>query len=149
MIAIDEEVAMPTADAPAHNTPASSGYPEAWEFDGLLTSGEAVLIRPIRPADAESLCAFYANLSPESQRRRFFGAPRVLSRDDASRFTTVDDATRMAFVAIVRGELVAFANYERLDPTNSTAEIAFVVTDAYQRHGVARCSSKALLPTGA
>ena len=32
-----------------------AGYPAEWEFDGLLRNGEAVVVRPIRPADAPAL----------------------------------------------------------------------------------------------
>src|ERR1019366_1965485 len=113
MIAIEQEVAMARADALAHNTPARMGYPESWEFDGLLTSGQAVLVRPIRSADATSLRAFHASLTPDTQRRRFFDAHPELSVDEASYFTTLDYASRMAFVAIVSGELVAVARYDR------------------------------------
>ena len=43
----------------------------------------------------------------------------------------------MAFVAVVSGEPVGFASYDRLGPTDVGAEVVFVVADGYQRHGVA------------
>jgi hypothetical protein len=42
-----------------------AGYPAEWEFDGLLRSGEAVVVRPIRPADAPALAGLRgAHLAP-------------------------------------------------------------------------------------
>jgi hypothetical protein len=89
-------------------------YPASWEFDGLLTNGAAVLVRPIRPEDATALARFHVRLSPESIQYRFFAAHPTLTTLELARFTTVDYRERMAFVAIVAEELAAFASYDRL-----------------------------------
>jgi len=134
---VDEEVVMSTGDGAARGAPDPPGYPSSWEFDGLLTGGEAVLVRPIQPADAALLGASDRNLSHDAIQQALLGAHPAWGPDEASHVAEVDYDSRMAFVAIVSGQLVAFASYDRLGPTQPVAEVAFVVAGTYQRHGVA------------
>jgi acetyl coenzyme A synthetase (ADP forming)-like protein len=104
--------------------------------DALLADGSIVHVRPIEPGDEEHLAAFHAGLSKESIYLRFFSSHSQLSPDELRRFTHVDGRNRMALVATVRQAIVGVARYDRLEPS-SVAEVAFVVTDAYQGRGVA------------
>jgi len=124
------------ADSAAPEILEPSGYPSSWEFDGLLTSGGAVFVRPIRPADAALIVALRGDLSQDVIHGRFLDGHRALNLDEASGLTEVDYGSRMAFVAVVADQLVALASYERLG-SEPVAEVAFVVADALQRHGVA------------
>lgn len=124
-------------DISLYDTLEPPGYPLSWEFDGLLTSGEAVLVRPIQPADTQSLIVFHAGLTSDTIHSRYFAVHSTLTLEEAAHFTAVDYGSRMAFVAIVKDEFVAFAGYDRLGSKDPAAEVAFVVADAYQRHGVA------------
>jgi RimJ/RimL family protein N-acetyltransferase len=94
--------------------------------------------RPIRPDDAERLARLIARLSPTSRYRRFFSPVASLPRAALHRFTIVDHDRREAIVAMHGDELVGVASYEadRDDPTS--AEVAVLVDDAWQRMGVAR-----------
>ncbi len=128
---------METAYAAAHNGAIPPGYPAAWEFDGLLMNGEAVVVRPIQPTDAPALTGFHATLSPDSIHRHRLLAHPTLSLAAAARFSQVDYDARMAFVAFVSDQLVGLASYERPEPAAPAAEAGFVVTSTYHRHGVA------------
>jgi acyl-CoA synthetase (NDP forming)/RimJ/RimL family protein N-acetyltransferase len=128
---------MSTASASAQVKPTPPGYPSSWEFDGLLTTGGAVHVRPIEPDDVTLLAAFYANLTPGTIRSRYAGTQAAPSTEEVSHATEVDYRSRMAFVAIVSEELVALASYDRLSPDERGAEVAFLVADAYQHHGLA------------
>ena len=128
---------MVTAYAAARDGAIPPGYPAAWEFDGLLMNGEAVVVRPIRPADAPALTGFHAALSPDSIHRHLLLAHPTLSLAAAARFSQVDYDARMAFVALVSDQLVGLASYERPEPAAPAAEAGFVVTSTYHRHGVA------------
>jgi len=139
-----EEEVMVAVDAPGAKAPVALGYPAPWEFDGLLINGEAVLVRPIQPADAAQLISFYAELRPHSIHWRNFGIHPTITPGEASRSAEVDYSSRMAFVAVVSDELIGFASYDRLGPTDRAAGVTFVVTDAYQRHGVATLLFEAL-----
>ena len=112
-------------------------YPAPWEFHGLLTHGQAVLVRPIRPADADLLVNFHANLTPDTANWRHFGIHPTITPGEAAHRAEVDYGSRMAFVALVADEIVAIGSYERLGPANPAAGVSFTVADEYQRHGIA------------
>jgi RimJ/RimL family protein N-acetyltransferase len=105
----------------------------------ILRDGKRVLARPIRPDDTERLRAFHAQLSMDTIFFRFFRVVPALSEEQATKFTPVDYVNRMALVATVgEGEqerIIAVVRYERMDA--ETAEVAFVVRDDWQGHGVA------------
>ncbi|HSZ36755.1 MAG TPA: GNAT family N-acetyltransferase [Acidimicrobiales bacterium] len=110
------------------------GYPRELERD-VESGGLRYHVRPIRPADAPQLVELHARLSPRSVYLRFFSPHPNLSDAELTRFTEVDYEDRLALVATVRGRLVAVARYDR-PPGAPEAEVAFVVDDAYQHHGV-------------
>lgn len=95
---------------------------------------EAPSIRPIGPADADALRAFHARLSAETTRRRFLAYHPDLSPAEVTWFTTVDHARREALVAVVKGDVVGVARYDRIGPHD--AEVAIVVADDWQHRGV-------------
>ena len=119
-----------------HDEARPAGYPPAWEFDGLLRNGEAVVVRPIRPADAPALVALHGAVSPGTLHQHVLLAGPALSLEAAARFAEVDYGSRMAFAALVSGELVGLAGYDRPGTAALAAEASFVVTGAYQGHGV-------------
>lgn len=105
----------------------------------MLHSGESFLVRAIRADDTERLREFHRQLSPESIIFRFFRYMPELSVEDAQRFTHVDYEGRMALVATrwssEREEILGVVRYEHMRP--QTAEVAFVVEDHWQGHGIA------------
>jgi RimJ/RimL family protein N-acetyltransferase len=112
-----------------------SSYPAQWESDALLTDGVVAHFRPIRPDDEDRLRDFHAHLSPESVYFRYFAPYPVLRNADVVRFTHVDHVDRVAFVAVIGDEIVGVGRFDRLtDPAE--AEVAFVVRDDLQGHGI-------------
>jgi GNAT superfamily N-acetyltransferase len=103
----------------------------------LLPNGTGLVVRPIRPGDADALVALHARLSADSIYRRYFGARPHLSPDDVERFTHVDGRSRFALVAMRNTDLVAVARYEGR-PGERSAELAVVVDDALHHQGVGR-----------
>ncbi|MBS1837227.1 MAG: GNAT family N-acetyltransferase, partial [Actinobacteria bacterium] len=110
--------------------------PDAWEADAVLRDGRTVHIRHIRPDDAALVERFHRRQSPESIYFRFFSPRPRLSERELRHFTTVDHHDRVAFVAVLDGELVGVARYERYTATD-TAEVAFFVDDAHHGRGLA------------
>jgi RimJ/RimL family protein N-acetyltransferase len=109
--------------------------------DLLLRDASVVRVRAIRSDDTARLQAFHAHLSMESIVWRFFRSLPSLSDEQAQQFTHVDYVNRMALVA-TRGsgadeELLAVVRYDRAAPEERAAEVAFVVADAWQGHGIA------------
>jgi GNAT superfamily N-acetyltransferase len=99
-------------------------------------SGTSVHVRPIRPDDGPRLVTFHSNLTSRSVYRRFFSIHPNLSKAEVDRFTCVDYVDRLALIAEVGERLVAVARYDHL-PGAPEAEVAFVVADDFQRHGIA------------
>lgn len=110
-------------------------YPAHWEADVVLADGGTAHVRPIRPADADRLRAFYSRLSDETIYFRFFGPRPRLTDREVTWFTTVDYLDRVALIATIGDEMVAVIRYDRTGP--GEAEVAFLVEDAHQGRGVA------------
>jgi acetyltransferase len=113
-------------------------YPQALEETLQLRSGESVLLRPIRPEDADLERAFIAHLSPETLYRRFMVPVRQLSDAMVERFTQIDYDRELALVVIQTGP--QFAAVARILPTweEGVAEFAIVVGDWVQGSGLGR-----------
>lgn len=110
-------------------------FPAELECDVQTLDGVIVHMRPIRPDDGTRLMKFHEGLSSESVYRRFFYVHRRLSSAEIERFTHVDYVERLALVVVDGERLVAVGRYERL-PETSEAEVAFVVADEFQHHGI-------------
>jgi GNAT superfamily N-acetyltransferase len=66
---------------------------------------------------------------------RFFSVHPTLSAKEVERFTTVDYVDRMALVVERAGGLIAVGRFDRIVGTPD-AEVAFVVADDHQHHGL-------------
>jgi RimJ/RimL family protein N-acetyltransferase len=106
------------------------------EVDETRRDGAVIAIREIEPGDADALIRFHERLSADSIRMRYFSAHPHLSQIEAVRLTTVDHRDRQAYVAEVAGEIIGVGRYERCDAAASAAEVAFVVADEWQGHGL-------------
>ncbi len=116
-------------------SPTASHPPEHWSSDVVLADGTTAHIRPISPADGPALQAFHLALSDESRYMRFFTAKPRLSDAMVEHFTTVDFHNQLTLVAEMGGQLAAVASYER-EGDADRAEVAFVVADEHQGHGL-------------
>ena len=74
-------------------------YPEALEAVERLRDGTEVMIRPIRPEDAERETAFITELSDESRYLRFLSLVRHVTPEMVARFTQIDYDREMALIA--------------------------------------------------
>jgi acyl-CoA synthetase (NDP forming)/GNAT superfamily N-acetyltransferase len=109
-------------------------YPAWWEADVVLRDGSVAHVRPIVPNDADGVRRFHAGQSAESIYLRFFAPLKTLSDKDVARFTQVDYDWRVALVATLHEDIIGIARFDRLDET--TAEVAFHISDAHQGKGV-------------
>jgi GNAT superfamily N-acetyltransferase len=120
-------------------TPRAAPLPKDYPADlrrGIESdTGLRYHLRPIRPDDAPGLVAFHSRLSPHSCYLRFFSFHPTLSPQEVTRFTCVDYENRLALVAEVGDQLIAVGRFDRITATTE-AEVAFVVADSYQHHGI-------------
>jgi GNAT superfamily N-acetyltransferase len=130
-----------TMSGVANERPMSRDVPDETNVDFLLAlrDGTLVRVRPIRADDGERLRAFHARVSPDSIMFRYFRALPVLSEGMVEHLTHVDYATRMALVATLDAgddeQIIAVVRYEGISA--AAAEVAFLVEDRWQGHGIA------------
>jgi succinyl-CoA synthetase alpha subunit/RimJ/RimL family protein N-acetyltransferase len=113
---------------------AVADYPVDEVADVMLRDGSSIRFRPVQQGDREAIKKFYEALSPESITLRFFGTPSI---DWVTKWSLdLDYCDRYAIVAEggPDGDLVAHAGYVR--DGERTAEVAFVVADSAQGHGI-------------
>jgi acetyltransferase len=77
-------------------------YPTEWERHITLGDGTAVLVRPVRPEDEALYGPFFAAVTPSDLRLRFFAPVKEFSHTFIARFTQIDYARAMAFIALDR-----------------------------------------------
>jgi acetyltransferase len=113
-------------------------YPAELSEHWATPDGERLIIRPIRPEDADQHGAFFARLSPQDIRYRFFTAMRELSPEQMARLTQIDYDREMAFVAVreANGETVGVARLVCED--ERSGEFAVIVQADMKGRGVAR-----------
>ena len=165
---------MSTTEEGAQATAGADGaaYPRHWEADVLLRDGRVAHLRPIRPADHDLLVEFYEEVSAESKYLRFFAPMPHLSERDVTRFTTVDNRDRVAFVLTVAQRMIAVGRFDRIPASEAQArvarerragrtpvgdrggvpvveaEVAFLVQDAHQGRGIAQLLLEHLAQAG-
>jgi acetyltransferase len=116
-------------------------YPSHLALSYQTHDGQTVVIRPIKPEDADMEQEFVQKLSPETKYFRFMNTIRELSQAQLIRLTQIDYDREMAFVALThaggREVEVGVARYAT-NPDGESCEFAIVVSDAWQGKGVAR-----------
>jgi RimJ/RimL family protein N-acetyltransferase len=104
----------------------------------VVADGLELLLRPLRSDDKRRIAQAFERLSPQTRYRRFFAPLESLSQQDLRYLTEVDHHDHEAIAAVnpENGMIVGVARYVRSDdPTE--AEVAVVVGDPWQGHGVA------------
>lgn len=129
--------------------PAIRPYPAHYSNESVLKDGSRVEIRPIRPDDEPLMAAFHQTLSERSVFMRYFSFLKLdvrAAHERLARLCFVDYDRQIAFVAET-AEPRAIVGVGRLIKTPNTgeAEIAFVVSDAMQRHGLGAALLKVVI----
>ena len=113
----------------------------------LLADGSTIEIRQARPEDFEAVREMHANLSPNNAYFRFFNlSPRAPERE-ATRVTRPRDDDHIALLALLTGELVGVATYEKSGRADR-AEVAFAVSDDMHGRGIATLLLEHLVSAG-
>jgi GNAT superfamily N-acetyltransferase len=98
----------------------------------------AIATRPVQPDDGERFRRLWPRLSPDTVYRRFHAPLHRIPAETVRRLVEVDHDLREAVVAVVGGEVVGVARYDRSPADPATAEFAIVVEDAWQGFGLGR-----------
>lgn len=127
----------PSADRYAHM--AIYPYPTQLVSEWQLANGLNIVIRPIRPEDAELEQAFVHNLSEESRYFRFMNSVQELSESMLVRFTQIDYSREMALVAVTNEhdeEIELGVTRYAINPDGKSCEFAVVVADSMRGMGL-------------
>ncbi|MET0794574.1 MAG: GNAT family N-acetyltransferase [Polyangiaceae bacterium] len=103
-----------------------------------LPGGELVHIRPLRVTDERVLQDLFYRLSDDSTYQRFFAPKHCHPREEIAKFVDFCDTENAALVATRNQdveELLAVARYD-VEPGTHFAEVALVVRDEWQGHGL-------------
>ncbi len=105
----------------------------------LLHDGTQILFRPIHPTDEPAMRDLFYKLSEQSKFYRFMGHLKRVPRSQIEDFIYIDHRSEVTIVGVLReahGEdIIAVGSYY-LDIKTNKAEVAFTVTDHWQRHGI-------------
>lgn len=113
-----------------------------WHEQLTLANGREVLIRPIRPADAEPLRAAFGLLRPDEIRQRFLHAVKELSPETANKLASPDPRSEFALVAaepLPPGEaLIGAVARASIEAGTKRAEFAILVSHYVAGMGLGR-----------
>ncbi len=105
----------------------------------LLNDGTQLNFRPIHPTDEPRMRDLFYKLSEATMYYRFMGHQKRVSRHQIQDFVYIDhrnDVTIVGTLPESYGEdIIAVGSYY-LDPKTNLAEVAFVVSDDWQNHGI-------------
>jgi len=146
LLALDARVVIYAAgtDSSEIPKPAIRPYPSKYAGQIALQDGTLLHIRPIHPEDEPAFVRFHGTLSDQSVYRRYFFFMNLQSRVAHERLTRIcfiDYDRQMALVAErassagSAGEIAGVGRLLKL-PGNKRAEIAVLVSDAFQKRGI-------------
>jgi acetyltransferase len=149
-LAVDARVVVdfhsPVAKPYAHM--AIHPYPAHLESKWQLTDGTDIIIRPIRPEDAELEKDFVRGLSNDTKYFRFMETLQELTPTMLVRFTQIDYDREMALMAISEADgkevELGIARYTT-NPDAESCEFALVVSDKWQHKGLGHRLMTALM----
>jgi len=139
VIALDARIRVAPARGSAADRLAIRPYPRELE-EWIELDGKPVLLRPLRPEDAQRHREFITHISDEDLRARFFRVVRELPPGDFAALTQLDYERAMAFIAVRTkddGEPETLGVVRaQADPDNDTAEFAVLVRSDLKGHGL-------------
>jgi len=140
VIALDARVAvsaLPPTTTRVHRRLAIRPYPKEWERHTQLPDGTPAFIRPVRPEDERLYPPFLRRVTLNDMRMRFFAPVKDFSPTFIARFTQIDYARAMAFIAIdeASGEMLGVGRLHMLTHSD-TGEYAVLVRSDLKGRGL-------------
>jgi acetyltransferase len=142
VIAVDARVSIAAVEPHRHSPPghprfAIRPYPKEWERRLCLQDGMTVFVRPVRPEDEPLFGPFFAHVTQQDLRLRFFAAVKEFSHMFVARLTQIDYARAMAFIAIDEGsgDMLGAVRIHA-DAEYQTGEYAILVRSDLKGHGL-------------
>jgi acetyltransferase len=145
-LALDARIAIYRREATGDRIPhwGIHKYPAQYVSRWNMKNGEEILFRPIRPDDEPLMVNFHKTLSERSVYLRYFHMENLSARVAHERLIRkcfIEYSQEMALVAERTGpengqaEIMAVGRLSKM-PGGRKAEVAVLVSDRYQRHGL-------------
>ncbi len=150
VVAVDARIVVdyPKPSTDPYNHLAIHPYPIHLVKNIQLNDGTDMIIRPIRPEDAEIEAKFVRELSDETKYFRFMNHLQELSQEMLVRLTQIDYHDEMAMIAVTSTgageEQIGVARYTT-NPDKKSCEFALVVSDKWHGRGIAHHLMKSLM----
>jgi len=113
------------------------------KFDGV-----PVRFRPIKPSDEEEMRRLFYRFSDEAVYYRYFTPLKTMTHSKMQEYVNVNYSHVMSIVGVVdehqKGRIIAEARYVK-DPHRPYGDVAFVVDEEFQGHGIATYTYKMLM----
>jgi acetyltransferase len=148
IIALDARIILHDKDTPASALPkpAIRPYPSQYAKTIAMDGRPEIRLRPIRPDDEPLIVAFHGTLSERSVYMRYFSWMKLGQRtahERLARMCFIDYDRQIAFAAETSNERTGdrqIVGVGRLVKSTGgkEAEVAFVISDAMQGHGIGR-----------
>ena len=142
LVAVDTRVAVAPLDAArpgpsGHPRFAIRPYPQQWERHLTLADGRAIFVRPVRPEDEPLYGPFFAGVTAQDLRLRFFAPVKEFTHAFIARLTQIDYARAMAFMAIeeASGALLGVVRLHA-NANHDAGEFAILVRSDLKGHGL-------------
>jgi acetyltransferase len=142
LIAVDARVSVAPLEATSrgalgHPRFAIRPYPKEWERHVALKDGNRVFVRPLRPEDEPLYGPFFKRVTGQDLRLRFFALVKDFDHAFVARFTQIDYARAMAFVALEEssGDMLGVVRLHA-DANFDTGEYAILVRSDLKGRGL-------------
>jgi acetyltransferase len=136
---LEAAVPLDAANRPVRGHPrfAIRPYPAEWERHDMLQDGSRVFVRPLRPEDERLYGPFFKHVTNSDLRLRFFAPVKDFGHAFVARFTQIDYARAMAFIAIDEGsgEMLGVVRLHS-DANFETGEYAILVRSDLKGRGL-------------
>ena len=112
-------------------------YPKEWERHTTLRDGTRILVRPLRPEDESLYAPFFAAVTKNDVRLRFFAPVKEFDHAFLARLTHIDYGRAMAFIALddSSGRMLGVVRLQA-NANNDTAEYAIFVRSDLKGRGL-------------
>jgi acyl-CoA hydrolase/RimJ/RimL family protein N-acetyltransferase len=114
-------------------------YPEELETFRTTKSGLEIFLRPIKIHDEPLIKDLFYSLSDQSMYRRFISPRRDMPHRQLQEYVVIDHTRDTVILAVLKSgdkeEIAGLGQYS-INEAAHTAEVAFVVTDDYQKKGI-------------
>lgn len=114
-------------------------YPEELELYRTTTKGIEIFLRPVKLSDEPLLKDLFYDLSDTSMYRRFISTRKDMPHERLQDFSVIDYTKETVILALMnkgRKEIAVGLGQYGIDPQSHTAEVAFVIRDAFQNKGI-------------